>query len=410
MVDWFRDQPKVPAGGMPKLPDTPNPRIPAGGMPRLPGTPDPQVPSGGMPSLPARPVNPPGPKGWTKAATPAKTSLEHNKGAAGVVMQHFARNEVRTIASGADKLHTDLIALLPTLPEFSKKKPKELPEIIKRMTARLQSADLTINFKCYEPWWFANKNTTKSYGQMYERAVREVKQADGSTKQQMQLKGNAQNPAQMRDKFDDKMTFGANVAKDLPGVARVMQTGGLQKTSTDDADGKDIYEAVNASFNARARQIFTALNYGRRKHGSCIDYGLSYFTVADEKKINALYYPGDTFFLANAGRDTSVRATYGTLLSIILYANQPPFTNLRSAIIKSCYHNEHLKDTKEPHELLEAHIFDEILFARDIRECRISLGEAKYGHREKGAPEVDTIKENAKEFCERNGIRLKFID
>lgn len=48
-------------------------------------------------------------------------------------------------------------------------------------------------------------------------------------------------------------------------------------------------EASNPYFNPWSKQIFAALNYGRRPHGATVTYGRSYLVLNLKFKTNAIY-------------------------------------------------------------------------------------------------------------------------
>ena len=58
------------------------------------------------------------------------------------------------------------------------------------------------------------------------------------------------------------------------------------------------------------------MNYGRRPHGSSIQYGKSHLVLNPNLKVDAIYFPGDTFFIPGA----NYQATYQTLGTLYLHA------------------------------------------------------------------------------------------
>lgn len=360
-----------------------------------------------MPQLPGKPA---APSGWAKGQAPTQASDKMQRVSAAVVMQHFARSEVRSIDKVSDAFYAAMVMKLRTMREFARFKDGQLREVIKNITYKLQTAELTINFKAAS--YFSAPNDWRTYRQMYDMALQDVKQADGGTKREMRLTGNALNPATTRDAADTKVTFGANIkTPQMQGAARFMQTGGLKDVSNGAAGGP-VYTANNAHFNPRARQLFAGLNYGRRPHGSSTQYGLSHFVLQDGFKTNAIYYAGDTFYVT----DANARVTYGMLFALVLHASD----NLTKAILDSCYRQTSLKDTSNGDELVEAHIFDEIQFAKDIKEMRVSNNDII---NETGSlmlsgkvsmedlPKLrEDIKKNARDFASRNNIKLVWMD
>lgn len=352
-----------------------------------------------MPQLPTAPPGKPG--AWTKATTPTKLPDSKQGVSAAVVMHHFARGEVRNLDAQSEQLYARLIARLKERPEFSRWYDIQLREIIKAVTFKLQSADLTINFEARK--YFEKENNWTSYKQMYDLAQVDVKQADGTSKREMQLRSQGANPAGSRDAADTRVTFGNNVSTPgMQGVARFMQTGGLTST------GGGAYAAVNPHFNPKARQVFTAVNYGRYPLGGAPSYGSSHFILRDGLKINAIYYPGDTFGVP----DANSRTTYGMLFAVAIYSDK-----LLDWILNSCYRQI---ITRSVPEMLEAHIFEPILFAKDVKEMRISEQEVLRSTRtellsnppkseEWIAATLKAIWDNARKFAKKHGIILTVV-
>lgn len=388
MPDWFRTQPNT----MPPLPDLPGPRIPAGGMPTLPAAPQRK------------------PSGWVKAQAPSEASDRMQGVSASVVMHHFARSEIRSLDASADALYARLVARLRGRPEFRRFSDKQIREVIKNITYRLQSAELTINFKVDN--YFKTENTWTHYAQMYELAQRQIAQADGTTRPQMRLTDGDMNPAIVRDAADTRVMFGAHVHQpDRQGIARVMQTGGLKTVGTN-AAGKTEYAAYNTHFNPKARQQFAALNYGRRPHGGIQGYGRSHFVLRNPLKEQAIFYVGDTFNV----QDTNSRVTYGMLFAAAVYGSD----TLLDDIVNSCFRQMILPDTDKSDLLIEAHIFDRIAFAKDVQEMRISAmdindgpaGQFLAGTLDQAGMEAarQNLRDNARKFATRNGIKLVWMD
>ena len=116
---------------------------------------------------------------------------------------------------------------------------------------------------------------------------------------QMRLKGDALNPAPLRAAADDKVTFrkdmmsGGKFKAAFGGLGRVMSPGTLAAPTVDAKDCE--FVASNPYFNPKSKQVFAALNYGCRPHGSTVTYGHSYMVLNPKFKTNAIYFGGDTF-------------------------------------------------------------------------------------------------------------------
>ncbi len=274
--------------------------------------------------------------------------------------------------------------------------------VYKKVTQQLQAADLTINFDAKS--WFSNENTYESYTQLYERSG---KSAGGNA----QLLSNPQNPARMRADVDDKITFKNQVATGarpavpqrglMPGrqgMDRVREQmefragAADRRVPTDKTDpNKDkVYaDSTNKHFNPKTKQVFAALNYGRRLHGSNFDYGTSHLVLADRFKVNALYYGGDTFY----HQDSSKQTAYHVLGALIAFVDD----KLLDAILDSCYFGSRLQDTKHATMMVEAHLFDELTFKGNIKEIVL---EATFGSSQHA---------NAKKFASKHGAKITLV-
>lgn len=295
----------------------------------------------------------------------------------------------------------------------------------------LQAAELTINFKSRS--WFMTENHYPSYATMYERGMG----ADGSF---TLTDADSANPARMRAAADDKLTFpsnwvqvdtklgditagrgadrydmkvqpGARPARGLaPGargmgdVAAKMTTGKLTQTAFGKGAGAH-YTPQNPHFDPKTKQVFAALNYGRRPHGSSTFYGHSYLVLDHKFKTNAMYYIGDTFgvFLENSRLSGNDQVGYDLLGTLVAKTSGLR----RKALIDSCYRNMRLPDTDDMGMLLEAHLFEPLLFTGNVREVHVS---ATTADGPLTGAEWQTIQTNARKWARKHGARLFFID
>ncbi|MHB1224523.1 MAG: hypothetical protein ACYC2G_10860 [Gemmatimonadaceae bacterium] len=323
-----------------------------------------------------------------------------------------------------------LAAIQAAMPSLRKAKRDRLMEVFAHMTGRLQSAPLTINLMA--PGWFSQRNDYDGYIQMYERAVK------GG---QMRLdNSDPKNPAAMRAAADDiatmpsawadlqfapsmtggdwsrrevKVAKGAAPARGLAPRARgaahlieKMSPGRLVKSAT-----ANEFTASNAQFDPRTKQVFAALNYGRRPHGACTDYGHSYIVLSDRFKRDALYFAGDTFGVFT-GQSVAAddQLSYDLIGASFLKANQ----YLRADLLRSCQQDCSLTDTSEKDLLFEAHLFEEVKFSGGITQLCISgrdpIREADGSKRPITGGEFQNIQTNARTFAAKHGARLVFID
>ena len=279
-----------------------------------------------------------------------------------------------------------------------------------RIHEHMQCAALTINLDAGS--WFTTDNTYATYAQMYERGVG----ADGK----MRLVNDSLNPAKGRAITDDLVTIPDDWANSprfsqRKRIYKAMHATGATKDSLKMASDnpekaptlvggeKTGYSSTNKHFMPGAKQVFAALNYGRRPHGSTPTYGYSFLVLKPSLKEDAIYYPADTFNLANSG--TRNQATFNTIGALLERAN----STLRRDLWASCYHRHYLADI-EPGDmdlLLEAHLFKQIKMAEDIESLFLSR------LRKSDLPqwpdaEWKNIINNATKWCQRNHVRLVF--
>lgn len=365
-----------------------------------------------------------GPGSWRAGVKPtaanSQLSEKMERVQARVVQHHYVRSQLHDInvRKGASLIKETLAALRET-PQGKKCTEAQLMEGFEHMTKRLQTAEMTINFK--GPSWFMTENKYDSYTQMYERAVREVTPPGQTPVKQMRLKDDPLNPATTRAATDDKVTFrkdmmsGDKFKAAFGGLGRVMSPGALKAPTADARDGE--FEASNPFFNPKSKQVFAALNYGRRPHGSAITYGHSYMVLNRKFKTNAIYFAGDTFSF-NMGAKVSAddQISYDLLGAIYGKANM----HLRRDLYASCIHDGTLRDAKmaadELDLLLEGHLFEPLTFAGNLEAIYIS-GKDKYSPTGKSADarpitgtEWQTIQINARKFAVKHGARVVFIE
>jgi hypothetical protein len=288
-------------------------------------------------------------------------------------------------------------------------RPVPWVETYMRIHQRLQSADLTINLDAGS--WFIRDNTYATYSQMYERAAG----ANG----QLSLKDDEYNKAAVRAVADDLVTLPDEWANAHPFSQRkrlykaMSVTGATQAAGSHMAglkqqhhpklvgDGKAGFATTNAHFKPKAREVFAALNYGRRLHGANTTYGFSYLVLNPSLKQRALYYPSDTFFLASQG--VSSQCSYDTIGSVL----QGAHPDLLTALWKSCHAREVLPDTAKGALMIEAHIFQKLKIAEDVQA--LVLSRTRNSTRPQFAEnEWRDIVANASAWCTRNAVRLVF--
>jgi hypothetical protein len=404
----------VPLPDLPPLPALPEPpaqhnaiHVPPPVLPQLPDLPvQAMIPQGGMPALPKTPTP------WVAKRNPS----------ANVVQEQYVDtrlDELGAIQKPGKKqalaiLEAMLLAKLPSGKKHKRIKAKELLRVYDAIERNLQSADLTINFKCVT--WFSNPNPYDTYTQMYQRAIEANR---------MVLRNTDVNDADVRANVDNAITFpkswqqgqaplqrGLRPGRQSPQrIQKQMDTGTLQQLA---GEGLPAFLAGNPHFNPSTKQVFLALNYGRRAHGSSINYGYSYIVAKSALKPRCLYYAQDTFLRGTGENQPPVDAgamqvPYSNL-GALLEANGD--VHLRNAIFESCYEGKTLDDevkTLCKYFLVEAHRFGEMKFSEHIDYMVISpkTDELTSIHDQ---PLWRTIVENAREFCQRNRIKLYQTD
>lgn len=327
---------------------------------------------------------------------------------AGLVQQHYVNARVNEInRQYGDRYKADTIQAFRTDPILaarlkgytSAKKLAFCEDAYRRLTKDLQSRDLTINLKSAS--WFTTENPYDSYAQMYERGIKNGRMVLDDS--------DPLNPAEIRVATDDRVTFPTQWAGAQAPAQRGLRPGtqSPQKimgrmmagkellpigantlgnlNSVRKSDGSAGYESPNIRFDPKTKQVFAALNYGRRPHGSSIQYGWSYLVLKDHLKVDAVYFPGDTFYLSGA----DMQVSYQTLGAVFLKAS--PI--MREVLIQSCFDGVRLPDTDNGMYLMEAHVFQAVKFASDVAELRLDVSSPQ-------------IMSNAKKFCNKWGIKL----
>jgi len=174
-------------------------------------------------------------------------------------------------------------------------------------------------------------------------------------------------------------------------------------------DDKKNYTTTNKKFKKNAKQVFAALNYGKRHHGAIDVYGYSYMVLKPELKKNAMYYPADTFNVAKFG--VASQGAFHTLGAVILHASPAMLNDLWD----SCISGQRLQDTgNKPELLLEAHLFQSVKMKRDVEKVYISkqaTDSEKMIAQVSGTklPDWDTVTDNLQKWCHRNGVRYELL-
>ena len=350
---------------------------------------------------------------WTAGVKPntptSQLSDQIQRVQASVVQHQYVRAELHEINTRKGLgLVQETINLLKAMPQCKKWTDKQFVDTFLHLTKRLQTADLTINFEA--PKWFMSPNNYNSYTQMYERAVRAINDPTRPGAREMRMVSDRANPAPTRVRVDDAVIFrkemknGTGLKPEFSGLGRVMSPGALAAPTVDAREGE--FVATNPFFNPKSKQVFAALNYGRRPHGSLIYYGHSYIALNPKFKINAIYFGGDTFgvdYNLKVGADDQV--SYRLLGAVYAKANDM----LRRDILKSCILDGNLNDSSDSLVLLEGHLFEPLTFAGNLEAVFISAKDKIQNVRLTG-DQWQNIQTNARAFANKHGAKLYFID
>lgn len=227
------------------------------------------------------------------------------------------------------------------------------------------------------------------------------------------------NDARIRAKVDNAVTFPHRWKKQGPDIrglspdiqsgARIaaqMNTGDLVPVNPDDVS--EGYLASNIRFNPKTKQVFAALNYGRREHGSTTFYGHSFLILKSHLKHQAQYYPLDTFLSYEGGARADAQFPYQRLAAMIGAFDHNEWlahskSMLLEEIMQSCYHGRVRDDSAAMTDLVEAHIFSEVTFRDHVEALVLSPTTAKAEYK---AIPFSTIVANAKTFANKHGIKL----
>ena len=273
----------------------------------------------------------------------------------------------------------------------------------------LRSSDLTINLEA-ESWFGKDEeNTYQTYATTYQKNM-DKSSGKAVLKTQRDLTGKITEDADSRMYADERVTI-PDKWKDASllhfqrrrlykkmSVTKGKDINDLKKV--DLKDNQDGIEVENRHFNPHAKQVFAALNYAKRTHGSSVNYGYSHIILKPELKRKAIYFPSDTFSVCIAQNAVSQQATYETLGAILAYCDG----GMAEQIWQTCFGKQRGADTKEPFLLLESHIFDEVKINKDIEMLKLSrrLKNDQTLDGEKWAK----VRRNAYAWGEKNNVRV----
>lgn len=222
-------------------------------------------------------------------------------------------------------------------------------KVCEKINLGLQAAQPTINFDAMRR--FGTENTYDTYTPAYRRS--------GGKGNQAQLLGDAHPPG-YRAQIDDWITFNNATGAATSGIPHRGLMPGRQgmdcvreqmefrpkpnqpvvvPNPADPARTQKFADSSDPRFNADTKQVFAALNYRRRLHGSNTTCGSSHMVLDPKFKVNALYFPGDAFYIPDASRQSA----FHVLGSLVAWAK----ASLLEAIIQVCCFGAMLPDTSD---------------------------------------------------------------
>ena len=331
---------------------------------------------------------------------------------AGLVQRHFVEARKSELYRRNPALEAKVrVVLKEELPEVDQSGDKWI-DVYGKINKWLQASDLTINFEAEN--WFSEENTYESYKQMYELAEAQHGRGFVSDTQ--------------RARVDDTVTFPqawnapARPTQPLPGpkpgqrrglspglqsgqrIQRQMAFGSnyapvIQEDVFSNRFGSQIgSQSQNRYFNPKTKQIFAALNWSRAPNGAAVNYGHSYLVLNPKIKVNALYFPGDTFLgdpALGRGANASMQVAFHTLGAIIGTNPYEKGLTVLPGLARKCYYGTVGQGYTQAKSLIEGHIFSELPFNGNVQE--VCVYKAIYG---------SPIHRNAKKFASRIGAKL----
>ena len=235
-----------------------------------------------------------------------------------------------------------------------------------------ENSRLTINFN--GNGWFGAQAGFPEYKSMWDRLKDNVS---------LNVSKSAANPADVRAKADRWALYGQFGKADTKAAMTGMNLPHVKKTDPGQGVGETFFYSPKKA-KVTDSQVFAALNYGHRQHGSNIGYGQSYFELDDDFKKEAIFFAMDTFtplygasgIKTKAQRSKLYQISAGAFGGAILlaiksqYDENPSNTNkthsieLAKDLLQAARNGAPKEDTNENHLMIEAHIFREVKMAR----------------------------------------------
>jgi len=215
---------------------------------------------------------------------------------------------------------------------------------------------------------------------MYERGVG----ADGK----MVLTDNdTKNPATSRAMVDDLITIPDDWGQAHPFSQRRRLHKAFHATGATNSSPKSMDDAGRPTFIGSKEKGYSTTNKG--------------FKPKAKQVFAALYYPWDTFYMANSG--TKTQATFNTIGALVERAG----IKLQDAFWASCYNRQKLADTNDGDLLVEAHLFKQLKISEDVQDLVLSRMRKDSDPAWTDAQWMVIIA-NATKWCKRNHVRLIF--
>ena len=280
--------------------------------------------------------------------------------------------------------------------------------VVQPLQTLFNTSRLTINFDA--KGWFEKQAGFPEYITMWDRL---------KTDASLNVKPDDKNPAEVRAKADRWALYGQFGKADT-------QTAGMNLPHVKKVGGQTSKPTWNYSATKPAAsdsQVFAALNYGRRMHGSNTTYGKSCFELDHGFKQEAIFFAMDTFTAVYAGmgmpaktkdqRSKLYQVSANSFGGAILLAiksqcdenlsetNLNHSKELAADLLTAARIQTAKSDNAENHLFIEAHIFQKVdMTPACIAGIRVSKAEIAT---------VPTARANIQAFTQKTGIPINYI-
>lgn len=266
----------------------------------------------------------------------------------------------------------------------------EAVNFVRAAGALLRKARLTINFSAAN--WFRGEIKGATYLTCWEI----VKYG---------ISGKGSGYDRTRDATEEKLFQysdpGKDVKKSIPQAVmdRIKQQGVRRSEPTHPNQAGAYGANVLLPANPGMRPKYAALDFGEVQQGAAgnLQYGYSYFVLADVLRFNATFTPYDSFAVDRENPKIKELCTYHSIEKLLLYCPDKLLPEIK-AVLDSPNRRKPAQILKGMH-YIEACIHSDVAYARDVRE--VVIAESEMG----GDWSTKRLKrENLRKFLKRNGL------